>query len=53
MKRGTLEAIVKAAHVRGKLAVVHVLEDQKAREAIAAGPRPACPKCGEPLWVRE
>jgi imidazolonepropionase-like amidohydrolase len=33
----TIEAIVLAAHRRGKLAVAHVLSEQKAREAIAAG----------------
>jgi imidazolonepropionase-like amidohydrolase len=33
----TLQAIVQAAHRRGKLVVVHVLAEQKAREAIAAG----------------
>lgn len=33
----TIEAIVQAAHRRGKLAVAHVLSEQKAREAITAG----------------
>jgi imidazolonepropionase-like amidohydrolase len=33
----TIEAIVQAAHRRGKLAVAHVLTEQKAREAITAG----------------
>ena len=33
----TIKAIVQAAHRRGKLAVAHVLSEQKAREAITAG----------------
>ena len=33
----TLRALVEAAHKRGKLAVVHVLSEQQARDAIAAG----------------
>ena len=33
----TLEAIVRAAHLRGKRVVVHTLSEQTAREAIAAG----------------
>ena len=33
----TIEAIVQAAHRRGRLAVAHVLSEQKAREAITAG----------------
>ena len=37
LSEGTLQAIVKAAHRRWKLVVVHVLTEQKAREAIAAG----------------
>ena len=32
-----VRALVQAAHERGKLVVVHVLAEQKAREAIAAG----------------
>jgi imidazolonepropionase-like amidohydrolase len=37
MDQTTLAAIVQAAHARGKLVVVHILEERKAREAIAAG----------------
>jgi len=33
----TLRALVTAAHKRGKLAVVHVLSEQQARDAIEAG----------------
>jgi imidazolonepropionase-like amidohydrolase len=33
----TLRALVQAAHKRAKLAVVHTLTEEKAREAIAAG----------------
>lgn len=33
----TMRALVEAAHKRGKLAVVHVLSEQQARDAIAAG----------------
>jgi imidazolonepropionase-like amidohydrolase len=33
----TMRALVDAAHKRGKLAVVHVLSEQQARDAIAAG----------------
>jgi imidazolonepropionase-like amidohydrolase len=33
----TMGALVAAAHARGKLAVVHVLSEQQARDAIAAG----------------
>jgi imidazolonepropionase-like amidohydrolase len=33
----TMQALIEAAHRRGKLAVVHVLSEQQAREAIAAG----------------
>lgn len=33
----TMRAVVEAAHKRGKLAVVHVLTEQQAREAIEAG----------------
>ena len=33
----TMQALVVAAHSRGKLAVVHALSEQQAREAIAAG----------------
>jgi imidazolonepropionase-like amidohydrolase len=33
----TMRALVKAAHRRGKLAVVHVLSERQARDAIAAG----------------
>jgi imidazolonepropionase-like amidohydrolase len=37
ISKETLAALVKAAHRRGKLAVVHVLTEQQAREAIEAG----------------
>jgi imidazolonepropionase-like amidohydrolase len=37
MDRETLQAIARAAHERGKLVVVHVLAEAKAREAVAAG----------------
>jgi len=33
----TLRALVEAAHNRGKLAVVHILSEQQARDAITAG----------------
>ena len=33
----TMRALVEAAHKRGKLAVVHVLSEQQARDAILAG----------------
>jgi imidazolonepropionase-like amidohydrolase len=33
----TMRALVEAAHKRGKLAVVHALSEQQARDAIAAG----------------
>jgi imidazolonepropionase-like amidohydrolase len=33
----TMRAVVKAAHKRGKLAVVHVLSERQARDAIEAG----------------
>jgi imidazolonepropionase-like amidohydrolase len=33
----TVTALVQAAHARGKLVVVHALDEQKAREAIGAG----------------
>jgi imidazolonepropionase-like amidohydrolase len=33
----TMRALVEAAHKRGKLAVVHVLSEQQARDAIEAG----------------
>jgi imidazolonepropionase-like amidohydrolase len=33
----TMRAVVQAAHKRGKLAVVHVLTEQQARDAISAG----------------
>jgi imidazolonepropionase-like amidohydrolase len=36
LDRGTLNALVAAAHARGKLAVVHVLTDAQARAAIEA-----------------
>ncbi len=37
LDNATLRSLVKAAHKRGKLAVVHVLSEQQARDAIAAG----------------
>ncbi|MBW8813398.1 MAG: amidohydrolase family protein [Caulobacterales bacterium] len=37
LSQDTLAAIVRAAHQRGRLVVVHVLAEAKAREAIAAG----------------
>jgi imidazolonepropionase-like amidohydrolase len=33
----TMRAVVEAAHKRGRMAVVHVLSEQQARDAIAAG----------------
>jgi imidazolonepropionase-like amidohydrolase len=37
LSQEVVRALVQAAHRRGKLVVVHVLAEQKAREAIAAG----------------
>ncbi|HKP16775.1 MAG TPA: amidohydrolase family protein [Gemmatimonadaceae bacterium] len=37
LSRGTLRALVAAAHARGKLAVVHILAEAQARDAIDAG----------------
>ncbi len=37
LDNGTMRALVEAAHRRGKLAVVHVLSEPQARDAIAAG----------------
>ena len=37
LDNATMRALVAAAHKRGKLAVVHVLSEQQARDAIAAG----------------
>lgn len=37
LSQETVQAIVQAAHKRGKLVVVHVLSEQKARAAITAG----------------
>ena len=37
LDNATMRAVVEAAHKRGKLAVVHVLSEQQARDAIAAG----------------
>lgn len=37
MSRETMQAIIEAAHKRGKMVVVHILAEDKAREAIAAG----------------
>lgn len=33
----TLEALIRAAHVRGKLVVVHIASEARAREVLAAG----------------
>ena len=37
LDNATMQAVVEAAHKRGKMAVVHVLTEQQARDAIAAG----------------
>lgn len=37
LSRETLEAVIRAAHARGKLAVVHIGDLASAKEAIAAG----------------
>lgn len=37
MNKATLQAVIEASHRRGKLAVVHVLSLQAAKDAIAAG----------------
>lgn len=37
LDRATLEAVIEAAHERGKLAVVHATRRRAAREAVAAG----------------
>jgi len=37
LDNATLHALVEAAHKRGKLAVVHILSEQQARDAIEAG----------------
>jgi len=37
LNNSTMRALVNAAHRRGKLAVVHVLSEQQARDAIEAG----------------
>lgn len=37
LNRSTLDALVAAAHRRGKLAVVHALSEEQARQAIEAG----------------
>jgi hypothetical protein len=37
MDRRTLAGLVAAVHARGKLAVVHVLSEAQARDAVAAG----------------
>lgn len=37
LDNATMRAVVEAAHKRGKTAVVHVLTEQQARDAIAAG----------------
>jgi imidazolonepropionase-like amidohydrolase len=38
VSQAVLEALVKAAHAQGKLAVVHITTLQGARDAVAAGP---------------
>ena len=42
ISKATLKAVVEAAHLRGKLAVVHTLVLQAAREAIEAGAGRSC-----------
>jgi imidazolonepropionase-like amidohydrolase len=37
LENATMRALIEAAHKRGKLAVVHVLSEQQARDAISAG----------------
>ena len=37
LDNATMRALVEAAHARGKLAIVHVLSEQQARDAILAG----------------
>ena len=37
LSRETMAAVVAAAHARGKLAVVHIMDQDAAREAVAAG----------------
>jgi imidazolonepropionase-like amidohydrolase len=37
LDNATMRALVAAAHKRGKLAIVHVLSEQQARDAISAG----------------
>ena len=37
LSKATLQAVIEAAHRRGKLAIVHVLSLQAAKDAIAAG----------------
>src|SRR5438477_323110 len=37
LDNATMRVLVEAAHKRGKLAVVHVLSEQQARDAISAG----------------
>jgi imidazolonepropionase-like amidohydrolase len=37
MPKSTMRALIDAAHQRGKIAVVHVLSEQQARDAITAG----------------
>ena len=37
LSQETVQAVIQAAHKRGKMVVVHVLSEQKARAAIAAG----------------
>ena len=37
LDNATMRAVIQAAHKRGKLAVVHILSEQQAREALLAG----------------
>jgi imidazolonepropionase-like amidohydrolase len=37
LKRETLEALLKAAHARKKMVVVHITQEQQARDALGAG----------------
>jgi len=37
LDNATMRAVIQAAHNRGKLAVVHILSEQQAREALLAG----------------
>ncbi|HSS50834.1 MAG TPA: amidohydrolase family protein, partial [Thermoanaerobaculia bacterium] len=37
LSRETLESLIRAAHARGKIVVVHIASEARAREALAAG----------------